>query len=206
MVDVYESSWQAAGNRKNGWHAVAACHASGCGTCDPNRYGHACGSGVAVDLPVDPEEISVPAYEAQQQSDAWRQSAAVLPRTNGVYSDQVSKDYSNKHFEAILFTEWGTVFVFDVEVASGLFAPVPFREGARRAMQWFGHPSPREERRGLYGLNGLAISFTVRDMYGNPAEYTGAIDASSKELKLQVVPIGHTGRRPLKRTYKFQRV
>lgn len=205
MVDVFESLWQAEGNRKTGWHAVARC-GERCEVCARYRPGQSCQSGVAVDVPVDPSEIMMPAYEAQHASDAWRQAAAVLPRPNGIYVNRVGKDYSDKHYEGILFTELGTVFVFDFAVFSGIFAPVPFSEEARRAMKWFGHPSPREERRGLYGLNGLAISFTVRDMYGSPAEYAGTIDAAAKEMKLQVTPIGHTGRKPLKRTYDYKRV
>ena len=145
----------------------------------------------------------IPAYQTQHESDAWRQSAAVLPRPDGIYACEINRDYSLKYYEAILFTGWGTVFVFDFNVLTGLFPVPPFGEAARLAMQWFGHPSPQYERRGLYGVNGHAISFTAQDMRGDPAQYTGGIDANARELRLDVVPIGHTGRRPVKRKYKY---
>jgi hypothetical protein len=196
VVDVYTASWRLAQIRGRGWYAIAQCAAR------VGSYGRTCESGVAIDLPVDPN-VMVSPFPTRHESDSWYQAAAALPRLNGIYASHTHNDDSRKWYEGILFTGWGSVFTFDFSVFAGIFPPYPFSEEARMAMEWFGHPSRREERRGLFAVNGLTISFTAWDMIGDQAEYVGAIGSKADELKLQVSPIGHRARRPLRRTYKF---
>jgi hypothetical protein len=202
VVDMFDSRWDARQTRERGRYAVAQ---RGANIRDASAGFVKCQSGVTVDLPVDPGEISVPVYPAHHESDDWRQAAAILPRTDGFYACYTHKSEADVHkcYDGLLFNDQGAVFTFDFKVFTGLFPPLPFKGEAQEAMKWFGHPSPRDERRGLYAVGGQEISLTVYDMQGSTAEYAGRIDRNAKELKLLVVPIGHTARRPLKRTYKF---
>lgn len=202
IVDLFKNRWEMRQVKGRGWFASAQC-----GQTLPFDYDHAgvCQNFVMVDLPVDPGEISVPAYPTHHESDAWREAAAILPRTGGFYACYTHKSEADVHkcYDGILFNDRGSVFVFDFKVSTGLFMGPSFKDEARGAMKWFSHPSPREERRGLYTVAGQEISFTVYNMHASPAEYAGSIEGHAKELKLRVVPIGYTGRKPLKRTFKF---
>lgn len=201
IVDLFTNNWELRQTKSRGWFAAVRCDES----VQDGYSSGVCQSGVMVDLPVDPGEISVAVYPTHHESDGWRQAAAILPRTNGFYACYTHKSESDVHkcYDGILFNDDGSVFAFDFKVFTGLFPPLPFKGEAREAMKWFNHPSPREERRGLYSVRGQEISFTVYDMYGSPAEYSGGIDGRAKELKLRVSPVGYSGRKPLKRTYKF---
>jgi hypothetical protein len=208
IVDLFEAHWIAERVSGRNWCAVAEC-TEYCTTCG----GHAdrCAIGIMVGLPVNIEEIMVPTYQTGHSSDAWRQEAAALPRTDGPYVAEVGQSRTPagtkvRNYEGILFTGWGTVFAFDFSHKRILANPRPYVQDLNEAIVGFGHPSPREERRGLYAVRGTAISFTAHDMDGAQANYAGTIDGNARELKLEIVLVGHNDRKPWRYTYKHERV
>ncbi|MGA3155404.1 MAG: hypothetical protein ACLPN6_03605 [Streptosporangiaceae bacterium] len=206
-MDLYEAHWTAKRVSGRNWCALAECKAY----CSGGGYDNRCTSGVMVGLPVNIEEIMTPTYQMRHASDAWRQEAAVLPRTDGPYVAEVgqsrtSTDTRVKNYEGILFTGWGSVFAFDFSHERYLANPRPYVQDLNEAIVGFGHPSPREERRGLYAVRGTTIWFTANDMYGTQVNYVGTIDGKAKELKLEIVLVGHNDRKPWKFTYKHERV
>jgi hypothetical protein len=202
LVDLFEETWEAVGTKRGRWFAYVRCYEE----IGPLSTSPPCRSGVNVSLPVDSGEISVMTYQARHETQAWRQSASVLPRSDGIYVDHASNDDIHKHYDALFFTGQGVIFVFHFSVLKGPFVShiSSIETEARKSMKWFSHPSPRHELRGLYSVTGQAVSFTVHDRNGSSAEYAGVIDAKAKELKLEVLPIGHTRRKPLKITYKYK--
>jgi hypothetical protein len=130
----------------------------------------------------------------QHTSTQWRDSADLLPRTDGIYTSTISNNKEIFKPRVILdrclaFTPEGDVF--DFEVRHDGYEKETFQERAGRIVPWFRADrlsfGPGMAWRGLYEVSGISLTCSLTEIKAAPYTFAGNLQGDATTLKLKWV-------------------
>lgn len=176
----------------SGWYVRHECGAP-CTGCYNAAGPLPCRSFVDLKIPDNPTEhlwVSYPRHTSTQ----WRDGAALLPRTDGVYTCTIS---NNKELfkprvirdRCLVFTPEGDVL--DLKLEHDGYGKESFKEKAGRIVPWFRDDrlgyGPSASWRGLYEVTGTSLTCSLTEIAASPYTYTGKLQGDATTLKLKWV-------------------
>jgi hypothetical protein len=180
----------------SGWYIRHRCYARECGPCSP--YGSItyapCSSWVDLDIPDHPAERLWYPYP-RQTSTQWRESAALLPRTDGVYTWTISnkKEVFKPRVirdRCLVFTPEGDVV--DTVLEHDGYGKERFRESAAGIAPRVGKPHSLACGsgtgmcwRGLCEVKGSDLTCSLTEFRAEPYTITEKLRGDMTKLKVK---------------------
>jgi hypothetical protein len=179
-----------------GWYIRHHCYASECGPCSPggSLIYAPCSGWLDLKIPDNPAQHLWAPYP-RQTSTQWRDSAALLPRTDGVYTWTVAN--KKEVFKPRVIRDRCLVFTPEGDVVDMLlehdgYGKEKFREKAADIAPRVGKDRSLSYGdgvgmcwRGLYAVTGTELTCSLTEVKAEPYTITGKLNGDVTTLKVK---------------------